>query len=189
MKLRALTLALFAAGCGGEDTAVKDGMPVVSASATATATATSSSVTASQSATASSIASASVPVVATTSAAPSASKRCVSGSPETLLGTVKIKSIQAAWAANSDKVADRMILGFRRCYSKGLASDPTAAGDVRVQANIGANGEVISTKILKPSKLSPDVESCMATRVSTALFAPPPAAPGFLKVTIHCEPK
>jgi hypothetical protein len=124
--------------------------------------------------------------VASLSAAPSSSGAAL---PETLRGTVTIKAIMAVWAANGDKVGDRMLLGFRRCYSKGLELDPKVAGDVRVQANIGANGEVISTKLMKPSALPASVQECMATRVASAMFSPPPAAPGFVKVTIHCDPQ
>ncbi|MEP7125784.1 MAG: AgmX/PglI C-terminal domain-containing protein [Byssovorax sp.] len=64
--------------------------------------------------------------------------------------------------------------GFRACYNRGLADDPTMKGSVRITASVGPNGEV---KSASPSvgggSLSSSVVSCLAARVRSAQFSPP----------------
>ena len=183
---RGALLALFLGACGGQGTDTNT-TPVPLASAAASTSASpviaSSTAVATASASAQPASSSAVPVVSA-----SASASASVSAPETFLGTVKIKAITAAWAANSDKVGDRMLPGFRRCYSQALEKDPKAAGDLRIAVNTGPNGEVISTKLVPGSKLPADTQACMAARVKSAMFAPPPSAQGFVKVSIHCEP-
>lgn len=75
--------------------------------------------------------------------------------------------------ANASSVVAGMAAGFRRCYNKGLAEDPSMKGSVRITAKIGPNGEVLSASPSGGSGLSSTVVSCVTARVSSAQFSPP----------------
>jgi hypothetical protein len=64
--------------------------------------------------------------------------------------------------------------GFRACYNRGLAEDPTMKGSVRITASVGPNGEVKSAQTaVGGGSLSSAVVSCLAARVRSAQFSPP----------------
>jgi hypothetical protein len=99
-------------------------------------------------------------------------------------GTVKVKgptgsaqvggaAVSGGNVANASSVVAGMAAGFRRCYNKGLQSDPTMKGSVRVTAKIGPNGEVLSASPSGGGGLSGEVVSCVVARVQSAQFAPP----------------
>lgn len=99
-------------------------------------------------------------------------------------GTVKVKgptgsaqvggaAVSGGNVANASAVVAGMAAGFRRCYNKGLQSDPTMKGSVRVTAKIGPNGEVLSASPSGGGGLSGEVVSCVVQRVQSAQFAPP----------------
>ncbi|MRG93232.1 AgmX/PglI C-terminal domain-containing protein [Polyangium spumosum] len=75
--------------------------------------------------------------------------------------------------ANASSVVAGMAAGFRRCYNRGLQSDPTMKGSVRITAKIGPNGEVLSASPSGGGGLSGEVISCVVARVQSAQFAPP----------------
>jgi len=75
--------------------------------------------------------------------------------------------------ANAQGVVAGMQAGFRRCYNRGLQTDPTMKGSVRMTARIGPNGEVLSASPSGGGGLSGEVIGCVAARVQSAQFAPP----------------
>lgn len=75
--------------------------------------------------------------------------------------------------ANAQGVVAGMQAGFRRCYNRGLQTDPTMKGSVRITARIGPNGEVLSASPSGGGGLSGEVIGCVAARVQSAQFAPP----------------
>jgi hypothetical protein len=75
--------------------------------------------------------------------------------------------------ANAQSVVAGMGAGFRRCYNRGLQTDPTMKGSVRITARIGPNGEVLSASPSGGGGLSGDVIGCVVSRVQSAQFAPP----------------
>ncbi len=75
--------------------------------------------------------------------------------------------------ANAQSVVAGMGAGFRRCYNRGLQTDPNMKGSVRITARIGPNGEVLSASPSGGGGLGGDVISCVVARVQSAQFAPP----------------
>jgi hypothetical protein len=99
------------------------------------------------------------------------------GSAQKVKGPVGSASIGGASVSggnvgNASAVVAGMAAGFRRCYNKGLQEDPNMKGSVRITAKIGPNGEVLGVSP-SGSGLSGSVISCVASRVSSAQFAPP----------------
>ncbi len=82
-------------------------------------------------------------------------------------------AVSGGSVANASAVVAGMAAGFRRCYNKGLAEDPTMKGSIRITAKIGPNGEVLSASPSGGGGLSGTVVSCVAARVASAQFAPP----------------
>ncbi|HRI70273.1 MAG TPA: AgmX/PglI C-terminal domain-containing protein, partial [Polyangium sp.] len=75
--------------------------------------------------------------------------------------------------ANAQSVVAGMSAGFRRCYNRGLQTDPTMKGSVRITARIGPNGEVVSATPSGGGGLSGEVIGCVVARVQSAPFSPP----------------
>ena len=65
---------------------------------------------------------------------------------------------------------------FRGCYNRGLASDPTMQGDVKLQFRIEPSGSVSSVTKVGGAGLSSEVESCLIKRLQHASFDPPGTA-------------
>jgi hypothetical protein len=75
---------------------------------------------------------------------------------------------------DAGSVVSGMRGGFRACYNRGLAEDPTMKGSVRITASVGPNGEVKSAQAsVGGGSLSSAVVSCLAARVRSAQFSPP----------------
>lgn len=74
---------------------------------------------------------------------------------------------------NAQSVVAGMGAGFRRCYNRGLQTNPNMKGSMRIIARIGKNGEVILANAAGGSGLSQDVIACVVTRVKSAQFDPP----------------
>jgi hypothetical protein len=99
-------------------------------------------------------------------------------------GRVALGSIQVSGGAvaNATSVSAGMSPGFRRCYNRGLQTDPTMSGSVQLEAAIGPNGEVQSVVPKDAKGLSTGVLACVTARVSAAQFAPPDG--GSAKITV-----
>jgi hypothetical protein len=81
-------------------------------------------------------------------------------------------SVSGGQVGNAERVVAGMRAGFRACYNRGLATNPDLAGQVRIIAKIGPNGEVLSATP-QASGLSPDVVDCVVRRVKSGQFAAP----------------
>ena len=92
-------------------------------------------------------------------------------------------SMSGALVANSQRVVAGMSAGFRRCFMKGMASNPEMSGTVRVVARIGPSGEVVAVTATPSGTISGEVANCMASRVQSAQFDPPEGG-GTATVTI-----
>jgi hypothetical protein len=88
--------------------------------------------------------------------------------------------------SNAVVVAAGMAAGFRRCFNKGLQDDPTMRGSLVITATLGPQGEVLSAS---PSGggLSGSVIACVATRVSSAQFAPPDGGAATVTIPVKFE--
>jgi hypothetical protein len=65
--------------------------------------------------------------------------------------------------------------GAKRCYQKGLESDPTQAGRIVVLIKVGPSGEVESASVASNSGLSGGVAGCIASVARRAKFDAPGA--------------
>jgi len=81
-------------------------------------------------------------------------------------------SVSGGQVGNAERVVAGMRAGFRACYNRGLATNPDLAGQVRIIAKIGPNGEVLSATP-QASGLSPEVVDCVVRRVKSGQFAAP----------------
>ena len=65
--------------------------------------------------------------------------------------------------------------GAKRCYQKGLESDPTQAGRIVILIKVGPSGEVDSASVASNSGLSAGVAGCIASVARRAKFDAPGA--------------
>src|SRR5262249_22276733 len=100
---------------------------------------------------------------------PSASANAMDGGMVAVGGA----AVSGGRVANAQAVVAGMAAEFRRCYRKGLMTDATMVGTVRVTAKIGPNGGVVSASPSGGGGLSAAVISCITQRVASAQFAPP----------------
>lgn len=75
--------------------------------------------------------------------------------------------------SNAERVVARLRPKFKRCYTKGLAVDPTMSGSVTIAAKVSPNGEVDSANALNQNGLSADVVRCIQRAVRNAQFDAP----------------
>jgi hypothetical protein len=98
-------------------------------------------------------------------------------------------AVSGGSVANASAVVAGMAAGFRRCYNKGLAEDPTMKGSIRITAKIGPNGEVLSASPSGGGGLSGTVVSCVAARVASAQFAPPEGGGATIVIPVSFFPQ
>src|SRR5580658_70405 len=65
--------------------------------------------------------------------------------------------------------------GAKRCYQRGLESDPTQAGKIVIMIKVAPSGEVDSTSVASNTGLAAGVASCIASVARRAKFDPPGA--------------
>jgi len=63
--------------------------------------------------------------------------------------------------------------GAKRCYQKGLESDPTQAGRLVIMIKVAPSGEVDSVSVASNSGLAPGVASCISSVARRAKFDAP----------------
>ncbi|MFO0613842.1 MAG: protein kinase [Polyangiaceae bacterium] len=97
-------------------------------------------------------------------------------------------ALSGGTVANAGSVVAGMSAGFRACYQRGLAEDPTMAGTVRVTAKIGPSGEVQSTSATSTGNLSGAVVACVQSRVASAQFSPPEGGGATLVIPVTFQP-
>ncbi len=65
--------------------------------------------------------------------------------------------------------------GAKRCYQRGLESDPTQSGKIVIMIKVAPSGEVDSTSVASNTGLAAGVASCIAAVARRAKFDPPGA--------------
>jgi hypothetical protein len=98
-------------------------------------------------------------------------------------------AVSGGSVANASAVVAGMAAGFRRCYNRGLAEDPTMKGSIRITAKIGPNGEVLSASPSGGGGLSGTVISCVAARVASSQFAPPEGGGATIVIPVSFFPQ
>jgi hypothetical protein len=81
--------------------------------------------------------------------------------------------VQQGTLSNATQVVDGLAAGFRGCYNRALAQDPSMKGSLRLTAKIGANGEVLLVRTLTPASYLEAMVTCPMERLLAAKFAPP----------------
>jgi hypothetical protein len=94
-------------------------------------------------------------------------------------------TVRGGPVSNAARVIAGMRAGFRNCYQRGLALDPTAQGSLRLVINVTASGAVTS---VAPSTLSGSlpapVVACVVARARAAQFAPPESGSPVVSMTV-----
>jgi TonB family protein len=85
-----------------------------------------------------------------------------------------------------DKDQIRAVIGanraqIRSCYETRLESAPNLRGKVAIRFVIGADGQVLESKVRESTVGDPELEGCIAARVGTFRF--PPTGGGVVVVT------
>jgi hypothetical protein len=92
--------------------------------------------------------------------------------------------------ANASQVAAGMAAGFRRCLNSALARDPGSikgGSTLRVTAQVGKDGEVLSSTPSGGAGLSASAIACIAARVSSAQLAPPDGGNATLVIPLSVQ--
>jgi len=108
-------------------------------------------------------------------------ERVVKG-PTGDVGTGAIST--SAPVANAEATIARLRPGFRSCYNKGLANDPSMAGKLVLAIKIAPNGDVTSVTKAGGSGLSSDVESCIIRKAKNATFDAPGGSGSTVQVPV-----
>jgi hypothetical protein len=88
--------------------------------------------------------------------------------------------------ANAEAVIrSQMFPGAKRCYQKGLETDPTQAGKLVILVKVAPSGEVDSATVSSNSGLSAQVANCITTVARRAKFDPPGAAGSQISVPFN----
>ncbi len=98
-------------------------------------------------------------------------------------GRAAVGAPTAPGVDNAAVVVARMAPGFRRCYQRGLGTDPSTEGSVVLTATVGPNGEVTGVKA-SPTTLPSQIVACVSARVAAAQFAPPTKAPATVRIPL-----
>jgi len=88
-------------------------------------------------------------------------------------GNAEEKTALPMDSTNPQSIIARMGPDFRRCYNRGLQTDPNMKGSMRVTARLGPDGRVVVANTSGGNGLSKEVISCVLNRVKSAQFNPP----------------
>ncbi len=75
--------------------------------------------------------------------------------------------------------------GAKRCYQKGLESDPSQSGKIVILIKVAPNGEVDSVNVSSNAGLSAQVANCIAGVARRAKFDPPGASGSTISVPFN----
>jgi TonB family protein len=75
--------------------------------------------------------------------------------------------------------------GAKRCYQKGLESDPTQSGRIVILIKVSPSGEVDSASVASNSGISPAVAACITGTARRAKFDPPGASGSTISVPFN----
>jgi hypothetical protein len=90
----------------------------------------------------------------------------------------------SAPVANAEAAIARLRPGFRSCYNKGLANDPSMAGKIVLAIKIAPNGDVNDVSKVGGSGLSSDVEQCIIKRAKGGTFEAPGGSGSTIQVPV-----
>jgi hypothetical protein len=96
------------------------------------------------------------------------------GTPISNLGTVP----------NAERALAGMRAGFRYCYDRGLAVDPSMHGHLKITMKLAPTGEVKEVTLTPANELSPPVRACVAARAQAGKFEPPKGGATALSVPV-----
>jgi hypothetical protein len=74
--------------------------------------------------------------------------------------------------------------GFRSCYNRGLANDPSITGKIVVLIKIDGSGNVVTTTKIGGTGLPPEVEQCILDRAGKATFDAPGGSGSAIQVPV-----
>jgi hypothetical protein len=63
--------------------------------------------------------------------------------------------------------------GWKRCYQRGLESDPNQSGKLAAASNAAPGGEVHSVRVVRNTGLSTPVATCVTKLLEGSKFDPP----------------
>jgi hypothetical protein len=110
------------------------------------------------------------------------------GTARTVAGPTGQESVgslsTSAPVANAEAAIAKLRPGFRSCYNKGLANDPSMAGKIVLAIKIGANGDVNDVSKVGGSGLSSDVEQCIIKRARNGTFDAPGGSGSTIQVPV-----
>lgn len=111
-----------------------------------------------------------------------------SGSVAEVKGPVGNASVSSSVAvgsvSNAASVVARMRAGFRRCYQRGLDSNPDISGRISLTIRVGPGGEVSSVGGSPSGNIPASVVSCVKGRAQAAQFAPPDGGSAVINVPV-----
>jgi len=90
----------------------------------------------------------------------------------------------SAPVANAEAAIARLRPGFRSCYNKGLANDPSMAGKIVLAIKIAPNGDVNDVSKVGGSGLASDVEQCIIKRAKSGTFDAPGGSGSTIQVPV-----
>ncbi len=93
-------------------------------------------------------------------------------------------SVSGGTLANAARVVAGMRAGFRNCFQRGLAEDPSIQGSLRLLINVGPSGEVTNATPGNVSGLPPAVVACVVSRARAAQFDAPEGGPSTITVPV-----
>ncbi len=86
--------------------------------------------------------------------------------------------------SNAARVVAGMRAGFRNCYQRGLAEDPSSLGTVTLTIRVGSGGEVAGVSPMPSGCLPASVISCVVARAQAAQFEPPDSGHAVISVPV-----
>ena len=88
------------------------------------------------------------------------------GAEEDFVGTIDKEAVRRVVRANIKEI--------QFCYERQLQGNKSLEGKVLIEWEIGAQGAVLTTKLLKTSVSNAAVENCVMTRIKSWKFPEPP---------------
>jgi hypothetical protein len=86
---------------------------------------------------------------------------------------------------NAERVVAGLRAKFKRCYDKGLASDPSMQGKVTIVTKVAPNGEVSAADAQGNNGLSGEVVSCLQRVVKGAQFDAPGGSGSTINIPVN----
>jgi hypothetical protein len=88
----------------------------------------------------------------------------------TVRGDVSVGALVVTGVVNGEAGIARLRPGFRSCYNKGLAQDPSMAGTLVLEIQIAASGDVSNVSRVSGAGLAADIERCIIRKATLASF-------------------